>query len=162
MESLFLKRQTTLTPYNGKSEGVHSLMVCPNHPHVGIGYRSALAEWTRVNFDRFGVLEITVDHCIYGGGTQRAEIFDLVGRIPLNAYGIGLSIDADMPPLEHQQGARQCLKFIQGDPCAKLKSGARKTSEGKEWVPLQGVKTDAKHLKATDKCGYQANRERLR
>ena len=42
---------------------------------------------------------------------------------------------------------------------AKLKSGARKTSEGKGRVPLPGVKTDAKHVKATDKCGYQANRD---
>ncbi len=41
---------------------------------------------------------------------------------------------------------------------SKLKSGARKTSEGKGRVPLPGVKTDAKHVEATDKCGYQANR----
>ena len=32
---------------------------------------------------------------------------------------------------------------------AKIKSGARKTSEGKGRVPLPGVKTDAKHVKAT-------------
>jgi hypothetical protein len=42
---------------------------------------------------------------------------------------------------------------------AKLKSGARKTSEGNGRVPLPGVLTDAKHAKATDKCGYKANRE---
>ena len=42
---------------------------------------------------------------------------------------------------------------------AKLKSGARKTSEGKGRVPLPGVKTDAKHARATDKCGHKANRE---
>ena len=42
---------------------------------------------------------------------------------------------------------------------SKLKSGARKTSLGKGRVPLPGVKTDAKDVKATDKCGYQANRE---
>jgi hypothetical protein len=42
---------------------------------------------------------------------------------------------------------------------SKLKSGARKTSLGKGRVPLPGVKTDAKHVKASDKCGYQANRE---
>ncbi|HZC57922.1 MAG TPA: hypothetical protein VE396_18035 [Xanthobacteraceae bacterium] len=41
---------------------------------------------------------------------------------------------------------------------SKLKSGARKTSKGKGRVPLPGVKTDAKHVGATDKCGYQANR----
>ena len=33
---------------------------------VGIGYRSAIAEWTRANLERFDVLEVTVDHCIQG------------------------------------------------------------------------------------------------
>jgi uncharacterized protein len=66
-------------------------------PAVGIGYRSALAEWTRANLARFDVLEITVDHCIHGGAMQRAEIFDLFGRIPLNAHGVGLSIGTDAP-----------------------------------------------------------------
>jgi hypothetical protein len=40
-----------------------------------------------------------------------------------------------------------------------LKRGARKTSEGRGKVALPGVKTDAKHADATDKCGYKANRE---
>jgi hypothetical protein len=42
---------------------------------------------------------------------------------------------------------------------AKLRKGARKTSNGKGRVALPGVKTDAKHIQATDKCGYQTNRE---
>jgi uncharacterized protein (UPF0276 family) len=66
-------------------------------PAVGIGYRWALGDWTTKNLDRFDVLEITVDHCIHGGDAQRAEIFDLVGRIPLTAHGIGLSIGTDAP-----------------------------------------------------------------
>jgi len=41
----------------------------------------------------------------------------------------------------------------------RLKKGARKTSQGKGRVALPGVKTDAKHVQATDKCGYKANRE---
>lgn len=41
---------------------------------------------------------------------------------------------------------------------SKLKAGARKTSDGKGKPPLPGVKTDVKHVRATDKCGYQANR----
>src|SRR5712664_3316300 len=41
----------------------------------------------------------------------------------------------------------------------KLQKSARKTSQGKGRAPLPGVKTDAKHAQATDKCGYQANRE---
>jgi uncharacterized protein (UPF0276 family) len=64
---------------------------------VGLGYRSAIAAWTRDNLGRFDVLEVTVDHCIHGGRTQQEEIFDLVGRIPLNAHGVGLSIGTDVP-----------------------------------------------------------------
>ncbi len=66
-------------------------------PAVGLGYRSAIAQWTRDNLDRFDVLEVTVDHCIHGGRAQRQEIFDLVGRIPLTAHGVGLSIGTDVP-----------------------------------------------------------------
>ncbi len=42
---------------------------------------------------------------------------------------------------------------------AKLRKSASITSQGKGWAPLPGVKTDAKHAHATDKCGYAANRE---
>jgi uncharacterized protein (UPF0276 family) len=66
-------------------------------PAIGLGYRSAIAEWTRANLERFDVLEVTVDHCIHGSARQRAEIFDLVGRIPLTAHGVGLSIGTDVP-----------------------------------------------------------------
>lgn len=67
------------------------------HPAVGIGYRSAIGEWICANLKCFDLLEVTIDHCIYGSATQRAEIFDLVGRIPINAHGIGLSIGTDVP-----------------------------------------------------------------
>jgi hypothetical protein len=42
---------------------------------------------------------------------------------------------------------------------AKLRKSARKTSQGKGRAALPGVQTDASHVQATDKCGYQANRE---
>jgi hypothetical protein len=42
---------------------------------------------------------------------------------------------------------------------SKLKKSARITSEGGGRKPLPGVKTDAKHVDAGDKCGYKANRE---
>jgi uncharacterized protein (UPF0276 family) len=64
---------------------------------VGIAFRCAIAAWTRANLWRFDLLEITVDHCIHGSRSQRDEIFDLVGRIPLTAHGIGLSIGTDVP-----------------------------------------------------------------
>ena len=66
------------------------------HPcRVGIGYRAAIDEWTRRYLDRFDVLEVTVDHCIFGGKAQQAAIFDLVDRIALTAHGVGLSIGTD-------------------------------------------------------------------
>lgn len=64
---------------------------------IGLGYRSSIGEWTFDNLERFDVLEITVDHCIYGGDDQRRAIFGLVGRIPLTAHGVGLSIGTDVP-----------------------------------------------------------------
>jgi uncharacterized protein len=67
------------------------------HPAVGIGYRWSIDEWTRANLARFDVLEITLDHCLAGSEALRAAIFDLVGRIPLTAHGIGLSIGTDVP-----------------------------------------------------------------
>jgi hypothetical protein len=42
---------------------------------------------------------------------------------------------------------------------AKLKRTALRTSAGKGRAPLPGVKTDAKDVRATDKCGYKVNRE---
>ena len=66
-------------------------------PAVGIGYRSPIGDWTRTNLAHFDVLEITVDHCISSGETVASGIFDLVGRIPMTAHGIGLSIGTDVP-----------------------------------------------------------------
>jgi uncharacterized protein len=67
------------------------------HTAVGLGYRVAIADWTHGNLASFDVLEVTVDHCIHGDRTQQDAIFDLVGRIPLNAHGVGLSIGTDVP-----------------------------------------------------------------
>jgi uncharacterized protein (UPF0276 family) len=66
-------------------------------PAVGIGYRWILDEWTRANLDRFDVLEVTVDNFMVRGEWSGAALFDLVGRIPLTAHGIGLSIGTDVP-----------------------------------------------------------------
>jgi uncharacterized protein (UPF0276 family) len=64
---------------------------------VGFGYRAAIDAWTRANFERFDLLEITVDHCIFGSDAQRCAIYDLVGSIPVTAHGVGLSIGTDAP-----------------------------------------------------------------
>jgi hypothetical protein len=42
---------------------------------------------------------------------------------------------------------------------AKLKKTAAKTSAGKGRASLPGVKSDAKHFNATDRCGHEANRK---
>jgi len=67
-------------------------------PSIGIGYRWSIDDWTRDNLGQFDVLEVTVDHCIYGGARQRAAIEDLIGRVRLTAHGVGLSIGTDVPP----------------------------------------------------------------
>jgi uncharacterized protein len=66
-------------------------------PIVGVGFRFAIADWMRTHFALFDTFEITVDHCLHGNAAQRAEILDLVGRIPLTAHGVGLSIGTDVP-----------------------------------------------------------------
>jgi uncharacterized protein (UPF0276 family) len=66
-------------------------------PAIGIGYRAAIGDWTHENLERFDILEITVDHCMTGGKFTASAIYDLVGRIPLTAHGIGLSIGTDVP-----------------------------------------------------------------
>jgi uncharacterized protein (UPF0276 family) len=66
-------------------------------PAIGIGYRRQIDAWTRAHLAHFDVLEITLDHCMTGNEAARAAIFDLVGRIPLTAHGIGLSIGTDVP-----------------------------------------------------------------
>jgi len=66
-------------------------------PAVGIGYRAPIDNWTLKHLEHFDVLEITVDHCIDGSQSIHAAIFDLVGRVPLLAHGLGLSIGTDVP-----------------------------------------------------------------
>jgi uncharacterized protein len=66
-------------------------------PGIGIGFRLVIADWMRAHMPLFDVFEITVDHCIHVSASQRAEIFDLVGCIPITAHGVGLSIGTDVP-----------------------------------------------------------------
>src|SRR5947208_8379737 len=67
------------------------------HPAIGIGYRYSIHDWICANLASVDVLEITLDHCFAGSEASRAAIYDLIGRIPLTAHGIGLSIGTDAP-----------------------------------------------------------------
>jgi uncharacterized protein len=71
------------------------MMLGAPDPAIGIGYRASLDGWIRDNLSAFDVLEITVDHCLFAGQSTREAIFDLVGRVPLTAHGVGLSIGTD-------------------------------------------------------------------
>ena len=83
-------------------------------PAVGIGYRWSIDEWTEDNLARFDVLEVTVDHCIYGGARQRAAIEKLVGRVKLTAHGVGLSIGTDVPlDLEYLDRVADIVRRLQ-------------------------------------------------
>jgi uncharacterized protein len=64
---------------------------------VGFGYRHVIHEWTSENLACFDLLEVTVDHCLAGSPRRREAIFEFVGRVPLTAHGIGLSIGTDVP-----------------------------------------------------------------
>jgi uncharacterized protein len=64
---------------------------------VGFGFRLPISRWTIDNLHKFDVLEITVDHYIHGGDRSRGIFRDLVGRVPLVAHGVGLSIGTDAP-----------------------------------------------------------------
>jgi uncharacterized protein (UPF0276 family) len=68
-----------------------------SYPAVGIAYHAAIDQWARDHLADFDLLEITVDHCIDRGRTARAAIHDLIGRIPLTAHGVSLSIGTDAP-----------------------------------------------------------------
>lgn len=66
-------------------------------PLVGIGYRHPIGDWIRANLDRFDVLEVTVEHFIYGNTQVRAMLEHLARRVPIAAHGVGLSLGTDAP-----------------------------------------------------------------
>jgi uncharacterized protein (UPF0276 family) len=66
-------------------------------PAVGIGFRAEIRDWTLDHLDQFDVLEVTVDHCIFGRPSVRDTLFGLAHEIPISAHGVGLSIGTDVP-----------------------------------------------------------------
>ena len=69
-------------------------------PLLAIGYRAEIHDWIVAQLDRFDALEVTVDHVLWGGSRIREMLGEFVGRVPLHAHGIGLSIGTD-GPLDH-------------------------------------------------------------
>lgn len=66
-------------------------------PLIGIGYRYPLHDWTVEHLACFDVLEIVVDHYLTGGPTYRDGLASLVGKVPMTAHGIGLSLGSAEP-----------------------------------------------------------------
>ena len=66
-------------------------------PLIGIGYRHPIRDWIRAHLDRFDVLEVTVDHYLYGGPQIRSALEALARRIPIIAHGVRLSLGTDAP-----------------------------------------------------------------
>jgi uncharacterized protein (UPF0276 family) len=66
-------------------------------PKIGMGFRVPIMQWTMENIHHFDVFEITIDHYVYGGDRTRSKLKNLVGRIPLVAHGVGLSLGTDVP-----------------------------------------------------------------
>jgi uncharacterized protein (UPF0276 family) len=62
-----------------------------------MGFRLPIAQWTIDNLSRFDVLEITVDHYIYGGDRVRGIFRELSQEIAFVAHGVGLSLGTDVP-----------------------------------------------------------------
>jgi len=66
-------------------------------PAVGIGYRKELAEQILSAGDQLDVLEVTVDHYIYGSAAGRELIREACRRFPVVVHGVGLSIGTAAP-----------------------------------------------------------------
>ncbi len=67
-------------------------------PAIGIGYRTVIDDWTRDNFSRASISSRSPWIIACSAARRlRTAIYDLVGRIPLTAHGIGLSIGTDEP-----------------------------------------------------------------
>ncbi|MCD6074288.1 MAG: hypothetical protein K0Q70_1171, partial [Rhodospirillales bacterium] len=69
----------------------------PSEPDLGLGFRFDLRNFIADNWSRIDTLELTVDHYIDASQQHREEIEHLVGRKPLVAHGVGLSLGTDAP-----------------------------------------------------------------
>src|SRR5215831_3111579 len=71
---------------------------CAKVPAIGMGLRSEAREATLQHLSELDVLEVTVDHYIFGSPHLRLAIQVLSRQIPLVAHGVGLSIGTALPP----------------------------------------------------------------
>ena len=69
-----------------------------DRPAVGIGFRRELGAPTLAATADLDVLEVTVDHYIYGSDATREMIREACRRVPVVVHGVGLSIGTAVPP----------------------------------------------------------------
>jgi uncharacterized protein (UPF0276 family) len=65
---------------------------------IGVGYRYGVTQYIRQHIPPIEVLELTVDHYIFGDREQRDGIMSLMELCPVVAHGVGLSLGTAQPP----------------------------------------------------------------
>jgi uncharacterized protein (UPF0276 family) len=81
-------------------------------PQVGIGFRAEAFEAITRHLHRLDVLEVTVEHYVYGSRRVRGMIEELARRIPIVTHGVTLSLGTAIEP--DRAFLRQVAAFVQG------------------------------------------------
>jgi uncharacterized protein (UPF0276 family) len=79
---------------------------------IGVGYRHEVAQHIKKCIPPIEILEVTVDHYIFGGREQRAAIRSLNSLCPIVVHGVGLSLGtAVTPDRDYLRSVREVLEL---------------------------------------------------